>query len=88
MTTNTNLVPSEYPDFLGKRHPERPLPTGSVVDNNGISGVVVFDDGGDVIEVDWTDDSGVTYREEWVWDLADVMCTVVSVNKAKSTPKP
>lgn len=71
-----NLVPSQYPDYLGNHHPERPLPAKSIIDCNGVEFEVVHDTGGDTIEV-WHDKE----IAEINWDLADVMCTVVAVYK-------
>lgn len=88
MANDTLLVPSRYPEFMGDHHPERPLPAGSIVDNCGILGTVIHDDGTDVIEVEWKDTQQQVRREEWEWILADQVCLVVSVNKAKPVIKP
>lgn len=70
------LIPSEFPDYLGNHHPERPLPPGSIIDCSGIKYEVVSDDGGEMIEVRYEDEVS-----EIVWDLADIVCTVDFVNK-------
>lgn len=77
--TNAVLIPSEHQDFLGNHHPDRPLPAGSIIDYCGDEVEVAFDDGGETIEIFNQNGS----KEEIYWDLADVMCTVVSVNVNK-----
>ena len=66
---------SSYLEFFGEHHPERPLPVGSVVNNEGMLGKVTYDDGSATIQVNYE-----SKEEEWIWDLCEIALTVVTVN--------
>jgi len=73
-TARINELIAQFKDeFPGSVFLTRPLPPGSVVDYCGERGVVVYDDGGDRIEVDCDG-----YRQNWYWEFEGVSCTIIS----------